>query len=202
MTTLLLSGFATHNGIVFHGPMPLFNFEGPDCTGKNATALFDLLEGREESSLTVDLGGSGYSSESRERIRGTLWGGNLSNITYLSGTNLVQPVDDAIVFFEEVDERPYAIDRYLTRIQLSGLFDRANAFIVGDLVDCSPLPGKPSFTAREVIFERLSRYGVPIVLTQAFGHGDRMCTLPIGSRATLDCEAGVVSLDGFPVLSA
>lgn len=199
VTTLLLSGFAAHGGIVFHGPMPLFNFEGPECTGQNAETLFKMLQGDTESSLRIDLGGCGYSSTSQDQVRGVLWGGSLSTMTFLSGTNLIAPVNDAIVFFEDVDERPYAIDRYLTRLQLSGLFDQARAFIVGDLVDCLPMPDKPSFTAREVILERLSRYGVPIVFTQAFGHADRMCTFPIGGGATLDCGMGIISLNDSPV---
>ena len=198
ITTLLLAGFAAHGGVVFHGPMPLFDFAGPHCSGKNEAMLFSMLEG-ETASLEIDLGGEGYSSSCGESVAGILWGGNLSSLAYLAGTGWISRVEDSIVFFEEVDEQPYAIDRYLTRIRLAGLFDGARAFVVGSLIHCVPAAGMPSFSAREVIEERLSVYKVPVVFTEAFGHGERMCTLPIGMEATLDCGASRILLGETPV---
>lgn len=198
ITTLLLAGYAANSGAVFHGPMPVFNFTSPNGNNANANKLFDLITG-DAAAQAINLAEDQYSSLSNSAISGTLWGGNLSGIANLLGTSYISGVSDSIIFFEEVDERPYAIDRYLTHIEYTGLFKGARAFIVGELVDCEPMPGKPSFTAKEVIEERLSRYGVPVVFTNSFGHGVRMCTFPIGCRATLNCANGILHLDESPV---
>src|SRR5205807_317070 len=49
------------------------------------------------------------------RGEGPLVGGNLEMISRLVGTPFALPLDGAILFVEEIGERPYRIDRQLTQ---------------------------------------------------------------------------------------
>jgi len=200
ITTLLLAVYSQTGTIVFHGPMPLFNFSGTADFERNSQALFQLLMG-DPMALRIDLGQFGEYSSTREAVvNGTLIGGNLSALTYLVGTKYLPNLDGAILFIEDIDEEPYSIDRYLTQLGLHNALDGVKAVIIGELVNCIPTNlAKPSFTAREVISERLARYGIPIVFTNSFGHGLHMLTFPIGAEAQLNTSTGVLSLQASPV---
>src|SRR5438045_3020843 len=66
---------------------------------------------------------------------GPLFGGCLSLTEALAGTPFDFWIDGGIWFWEEVDERPYRIDRMLTTLRLSGRLARIRGVVVGKLKD-------------------------------------------------------------------
>lgn len=80
-----------------------------------------------------------------------LTGGNLSLICALMGTPFEIDTSGKILFLEEVHEEPYAIDRMLTQLQLSGKLDDASGFVLGQWTDCEPEAYADGFTAQEVL---------------------------------------------------
>ena len=51
----------------------------------------------------------------------------------------------------------------------------------------------------EDVFEHhLEPLGVPIVHNLPLGHGDHLCTIPLGVTATVDADARTVTLDDPP----
>jgi muramoyltetrapeptide carboxypeptidase len=117
----------------------------------------------------------------------------------LIGTALLPDLDGAILFFEEVGERPYRIDRLLTHLELAGIFARAAGVVVGDLVACAEPQGSrvTSPSAIEVVRERLGRLGIPVALGARVGHGERNLALPYGVQVSLDAQAGtLLALEG------
>jgi len=133
------------------------------------------------------------------RATGRLIGGNLEVFSRLLGTPLLPDLDGAVLFFEEVGERPYRIDRLLCHLELAGVFARVAAVIVGDLVEC----GEPtdsrvaSPTAEQVVAERLRRLDLPVAVGARIGHGTRNRALPYGALVELDARAGtLVALEG------
>ena len=123
------------------------------------------------------------------------WGGKLL------GTKLMPDLAGAILFFEEVGERPYRIDRLLTHLELGGVFERVAAVVVGDLVACEePADSRvASPSALEVVRERLGRLSIPVALGARIGHGERNLALPYGARAQLDTAAGTLVALEAPV---
>jgi muramoyltetrapeptide carboxypeptidase len=133
---------------------------------------------------TVDPGAAGT-------VEGRLVGGNLEMISRLCGTPWALPLDGALLFLEDVGERPYRLDRQLTQLRLAGALDRVAGVILGDFIGCVEKDGSGP-DAEAVLTERLAGRGIPVVAGAPIGHGERNRALPHGARARLDVAAGTL----------
>jgi muramoyltetrapeptide carboxypeptidase len=97
-----------------------------------------------------------------------------------------------IILLEDVDERAYRIDSYLTHLLRSGWFDGALGIVLGSWQDCDPV--------EPVILDLLGPLGIPILGELGFGHGPDPVTVPLGVPVELDADAGTLTLDQ-PALS-
>lgn len=175
-----------------HGPVltQLGELGDPDVTH-----LYDLLESPEPPAPLIDLMGVGSGA-----VEGPLVGGNLCMVSHLAGTPYAMDMAGAVCFFEDVGERPYAIDRYMTGLHLGGHFDGAAGVALGDFTSCEPEPFRPPEQARgafAVLTERIGAFGLPGVRGLPVGHGTRNRALPFAARCHLDADAGRLEfLDG------
>jgi len=130
--------------------------------------------------------------------KGTLVGGCLSILVTLLGTPWEPQLEGAILFLEDLDEEPYRLDRYLTQLRLSGKLDGVAGVAIGHLINCEPRPDKPtfirSFSSAKVLQDRLGDLGVPVLAGLGFGHGRYKATLPQGTTALLDAQAGQLKM--------
>jgi len=131
--------------------------------------------------------------------RGPLVTGNLTMVSMLVGTPWPLPLDGALALIEEVGERPYEIDRYLTQLILTGQLGRAAALIVGDFtrcVDANPPTGEtdPPDAALRVVLERARSVGLSVAVGAPIGHGDRNEAVPFGAQAILDLDLGTLEI--------
>jgi muramoyltetrapeptide carboxypeptidase len=69
-------------------------------------------------------------------ITGVLIGGNLSVWNSLLGTRFETPVENYILFLEEIDESLFKIDRLLTQLSLSNNAFKIKAIIFGNFLNC------------------------------------------------------------------
>jgi muramoyltetrapeptide carboxypeptidase len=127
------------------------------------------------------------------KATGPLIGGNLTMIATLMGTPYQPDTSGAIVFLEDVHEEPYRIDRMLTTLALGGMFEKAAGIIFGRCSDCG-VKG-PSFSLEEILRDRFGTLPIPAISGLSFGHIEQKLVLPIGARATLDADAGVVRVE-------
>lgn len=157
-------------------------------------ALYALLESPAPTPLLQEL-----SLLRPGQASGPLLGGNLEVFSRLVGTPYLPDLDGAILFLEDVGERPYRIDRLLTHLQLAGVFHRVAAVIFGDLVGCDePAESRvASPSPAAVVAERLARLDIPVATGAPVGHGKRNRALPYGVQARLDADRGtLVTLEG------
>ena len=125
---------------------------------------------------------------------GPLFGGTITQLTASLGTPYAfDPPAGCILFLEDVNERPYRIDRMLTQLALGGKFDRAAGVVFGRCSRCD-FKG-PTFSLEEILRDRFGSLPVPAISGLSFGHIEQKLTLPIGIRATLDADAGTVTID-------
>jgi muramoyltetrapeptide carboxypeptidase len=125
----------------------------------------------------------------RGAAEGRLRGGCLSILAAAAGTPwpLRADADGTILFLEDVDERPYRIDRLLYQLRMTGAFEGVRGLVFGDMKGCAPLVSD-SFTLEEVVLEALAGLDIPIALGLSSGHTASPCvTLPLGVRARLEC---------------
>jgi muramoyltetrapeptide carboxypeptidase len=122
-------------------------------------------------------------------------GGNLALLHASAAAGRLSIPRGAIVFLEDVTERPYRIDRMLTTLMVGGHFDGVGGFVLGDFTQCDP--GSDGITVDEVLVERLGALGVPVVAGVPTGHGLRNDPLVFGSIATIRATA----IDGEAALT-
>ena len=175
-----------------HGPMIL---QLADLAEHDVTTLVTLLtDPRAPGSRPWTLAGHGGGT-----FRGPLIPANVTLASMLVGTPWQLPLDGAIAVLEEVGEKPYELDRYLTQLQLTGSFGRLAAMIVGDLTRCvdpnPPIGVDPPDAALRVVLERAASAGTSVAVGAPIGHGDRNEAVPFGARTVLDLDRGVVSIE-------
>jgi muramoyltetrapeptide carboxypeptidase len=133
------------------------------------------------------------------RVRGPLLTGNLTLVSMLVGTPWALPLPGALLAIEEVGERPYELDRYLTQLALTGALADVRALIAGELtrcVDASPPTGMadPPDAALQTIIERARALGLPLAAGAPIGHGERNEAVPFGADSILDLDAGTLEI--------
>ena len=119
---------------------------------------------------------------------GPLCGGNLTVLFAAHAAGRFRAPRDAILLLEEVGEVSYRIDRMLTALLQSGALAGVSGIALGEFTDCSP--GKYHVPTHEVLFERLSCLGVPVLAGIPVGHGRSNLPLRLGARAQLDATLG------------
>lgn len=122
-------------------------------------------------------------------VEGRLAGGNLEIVTRLLGTPYAFDLGAAIFIIEDVDERPYRIDRALTHLKLAGALDGVRAVGVGEFLRCEEEDGHPP-SAAEVIEERLTTFDLPGVSGLPVGHGERNRAFSVGAKCAVDLASG------------
>lgn len=125
---------------------------------------------------------AGLKVEVPGQARGPIGGGNLAVLTSLIGTPWAADLRDRIVLLEDVGEAPYAIDRMLTQLILSGSLRGALGFIIGQFTGLSE---RSTTEASRVIRERLMPLGLPMVSGLPVGHETENVPLPFGAGSSL-----------------
>jgi muramoyltetrapeptide carboxypeptidase len=190
--TTLLTCFADSAGFVtFHGPMVTKDFaheDGVDLASWEA-ALTGIAEW--EAGGTTDTQAEGLIDGDAD---GILYGGCLSLLVASLGTPHEIQTSETILFIEDVNARPYQIDRMLMQLKLAGKFNGVRGIVFGEMLDCVQTQ-KQGYTLQEVILRIVGGMGIPIAYGLRSGHVTRKnITLPIGVRAGLNVSGGRAQL--------
>jgi muramoyltetrapeptide carboxypeptidase len=167
-----------------HGPLLTTLATEPEWSQKR---LFNWVEGREVPPIEGEGWGNGQAS-------GILLPANLTVATHLLGTAAQADLTNVILALEDVTEAPYRIDRMLTQWRMSGALAQVKGIALGRFSQCEPPANVPSFTVEEVLRDRLSSLGIPVVSALPFGHDGENAALPVGVPALLDGDRGILSL--------
>jgi muramoyltetrapeptide carboxypeptidase len=167
-----------------HAPLLTTLSSEPDWSVQR---LFDWVEGRPIAPLKGSGWGRGVKS-------GILLPANLTVATHLLSTPFQPNLDNVILAFEDVTEAPYRIDRMLTQWRMSGALSKVSGIALGSFTKCEAPADVPSLSIEEVLRDRLSDLGIPVVSNLPFGHEAPNAALPVGIMATLDAEHGILSI--------
>ena len=186
--TTLLTCFADSAGFVtFHGPMVTKDFaheNGVDLASWEA-ALGAVAEW--EAGRTPDSQAEGLIDGIGD---GILYGGCLSLLVASLGTPHEIQTAGTILFIEDVNARPYQIDRMLMQLKLAGKFNGVRGIVFGEMLDCLQTKDQ-GYTLQEVILRIVGGLRVPVAYGLRSGHVTRKnITLPIGVRAGLTVSGG------------
>jgi muramoyltetrapeptide carboxypeptidase len=179
--TILLN-FMERCGVVsFHGPMVATAIrEG--TSGYDRTVLLDMLQGRQAvrfpmAGTTILRSGLG---------EGRLIGGCLSLVVATLGTKHEVDTQNAILFLEDADTKPYQIDRMITHLKQAGKFETVRGVVFGEMLNCAQHANQ-GYTLQEVLLDLLDQFTFPILFGFPTGHTSRPNVIvPVGVRARLD----------------
>lgn len=184
LTPLLLAVVEKLGLVSLHGPMVAVDL-ARGLSGDEETCLLDALAGRAPAPLPVE----GATADAE----GVLLGGCLSLLTATLGTPFATRFDDALLFWEDVAEPLYRIDRMLTHLDLSGNLKSIRAVIAGRVRAEDEAP-----ESEPAVVERMrARFpGRALGWGLTAGHGTPNWTLPLGRRAALDAASGRLVFEG------
>ncbi len=179
VTTLLGYFLQQCRFVPFHGPMVVGRFsEGPEAYDRHT-----FLRAVNTAEPLGDLGEFGGDTLVAGEAVGPIMGGTLTQVLASFGTPYAFDMPaGSVLFIDEINERPYRLDRMLMQVRLSGLLRKAAAVVFGDLPGCDEAVGTPS--ARETVARALAAFDGPVVWGLPSGHTSRASvTLPFGVRA-------------------
>jgi muramoyltetrapeptide carboxypeptidase len=192
LTPFLLAVVRRLGLVAFHGPMV-------------AADLFRGLDEVEEASLLGALAGrypaempcagwlrapeaSHDGEEGREgEVRGTLLGGCLSLLEATLATPWAPDLEGALMFWEDVGESPYRVDRMLTHLGLSGTLADIAGMVVGHPEGAAVAADsdREPVDWAEQLTDSLAGFSWPLAWGLESGHRARNRTLPLGMAARL-----------------
>jgi muramoyltetrapeptide carboxypeptidase len=178
--TSVLSWLTCHGIPALHGPM----VDGRLARGTTAydeSSFLALLQDGEGLMLIPD----GLLVLRPGETAGRLFGGTLTQLVASLGTPYAfDPPKGCVLFIEEVNERPYRLDRMLTQLRLSGILSRASGIVFGEMRGCDEPGGE--WTARDTLNELMHDFPGPVIFGFPSGHTTGPCwTLPLGVRIRL-----------------
>lgn len=195
ITTLHCALAVKANLVSFHSPMLNEGLGGEKFPAfSNESFLRNVTEAKPSGSICAGYKEKTVAILRRGVVEGQLIGGNLSLLVTTLGTPYQPQFKNRILFFEDVGERPYRLDRLLTHMLNAGLLQKVAGVAVGVNQDCDdPADAKAKEykqSSADVLQERLKPLGVPVVTGLPFGHQPLNATIPIGVRARLDANLG------------
>ena len=180
--TAMLSYLTTRCGLIaFHGPM-LVHLAAGSAGYDRATLLGQLMHARPYGELAAD----GLEVLKAGRARGPLLGGTLTQLAASLGTpSAFDPPPGFVLLLDDVDERPYRLDRLLVQLLQSGVLARAGAVVCAEFPGCDE--PEAGLTARAVLADLLGDVSGPVLFGLPTGHAaGPLLTVPLGVDVTVD----------------
>lgn len=182
--TILLNKIFQETGLItFHSPMANGDFadEIQKYTKEN---FFKTLKG-EATYFEAERYNTFYSGVTE----GILWGGNLSSLISLCGTNFI-PNKDLILFLEDLNEPIYKIDRMLTQLfNIEDSKEHIKGIAIGEFKDVEDK------RKLDELFQTIANeLKIPMCDGFKITHNKIKETIPIGAEAILDANTGRISL--------
>jgi len=180
----------------FHGPMAAREL----ALGEPFYVRENLLECLTRLGPGQQITAPGLETLQPGVARGKLTGGCLSLLSATLGTPYEIQTAGKILFLEDVNTRPYQVDRMLMHLKLAGKLEEVQGIVFGEMLHCAP-GSKQDYSLQEIIFDILSDFGFPILYGLPSGHTSTgALTLPFGVTALLDANEKYLELEEAAVV--
>lgn len=175
--TALHEAFRTHLDV----PTLFCPMATNDVFGKSAIIREDVRRWLLQPWRGQSLVGPATEILARGTARGRFTGGNLSLLASALGTADARQRPEGILFLEDVTERPYRIDNFLTQLRRAGYFDDLAGIVLGSWHDSGDLSA-----VRSLMEDEFGDAGIPVLWEQGFGHDPDAISVPLGVEGLLD----------------
>jgi muramoyltetrapeptide carboxypeptidase len=199
--TLLHVAIQRQTGLLtFHGPNLQDGFGKPeDMPAVNAAALWRALQAN-------DVGDDGYTYDFTDVAdldlqticsgvaTGKLIGGNLAVICGVVGTPFDIDTEGGILFLEDISERAYRIDRYLSQLKLAGKLVSVAGVLLGAFSYEEGEKADKQGDIHALFKEYLGHLGVPVLAGFPAGHDRYNLALPMCALVKIDADQKSVTV--------
>lgn len=205
--------YAKTGAVSWAGPALCADFGCGDLAEGHDNAPDDIMEACFDDLVQGVCEGAGWSMSAREMetpdsialransmpatgskglknrpAQGMLWGGNLAMLTSLIGTPYLPQIDKGILWFEDVAEHPYKVERMLLQWLHAGILQKQRAIIFGQFSNYKLTSHDKGFKLLTVIERLRSQLKIPVLTGLPFGHVPTKVCLPFGKKARLITE--------------
>ncbi|HEY3782928.1 MAG TPA: LD-carboxypeptidase [Fimbriimonadaceae bacterium] len=126
---------------------------------------------------------------------GVVTGGCMCLLTDSLATADALDATGKILILEDVDEAPHRVDAMLTHMLNSGILQSAAGIVMGEMTrtdekadqTIGPRPWQ------DIVIERIQPLGIPFIIGYPFGHMPNMLSLPLGIKAVLNADEGMLT---------
>jgi muramoyltetrapeptide carboxypeptidase len=153
-------------------------------------------------SLRNALTGNGVDIEleNRQNLQkqtaiGRLYGGNLSILYSMLGSDLFPDTAGAILFIEDIDEYLYHIERMMFSLKRAGKLSGLKALIVGGMTDMNDHEIPFGKNSEQIIKGVCADYDFPIIFNVPAGHLADNRTLILGAPATVKITKATIKIN-------
>ncbi|MBZ2209705.1 muramoyltetrapeptide carboxypeptidase [Massilia soli] len=181
----------------YAGPMLHPDFGAPETVDFTLDNFWSCLAG---PTHTISAKAAGNPTV---ETSGTIWGGNLAMVMSLVGTSYFPRIDDGILFFEDVNEHPYRIERMLLQLLQAGAIERQKAIVLGDFSSYGITAADNGYDFDVMVDYLRGVMPVPVLTGLPFGHGRTRVTIPFGAQARLvSSQAGfTLTMSDYPTIA-
>ena len=187
ITSLHLAISAKTGLITFHGPNS--NTEYTPWTKEH---FLDVAFGRKSSFILEPPSNLESYTITQGKATGRFYGGNLSVLTSLIGSDYMPNLTGAILFLEDIDEDVYRVDRMLSHLALSGVLGKLSGVVFGKCMLCDE--SRPNtLTLQQVLKDHLLPLNIPAFYGTMISHDKDIFTLPVGWPVEMDASTFTIS---------
>ena len=165
-----------------HGPM--LERLGREVAPGERRQQLDVVFGRRTEVTFPGLKPLNAAAARARTLRAPVLGGNAAVLQSSLGTPFALDPRGAILFLEDIGERPHRVDRMLTQFRQAGWFDRARAVVFGYFQVSTDEDRRQ---LRRDVFPRFAaEVRIPVLSGLPVGHDPRrQLTLPLNTAAEL-----------------
>lgn len=194
ITALQLAIFRKTGLITFSGPMVAVDFTG-EVNHYTEEIFWRMITSTKKFGKLTNPENEKISCLTKGKASGLLIGGNLSLLASLIGTPYLPDLKNSILFLEDIDEKPYRIDRYFAQMKLSKIFENISGIILCNFTDCEETDlTKKSLSLNDVIGDYFEKLNKPVLYNLIYGHINPKNSIPIGVKASIDCSKGSIEI--------
>ena len=168
-----------------HGPL-LDRLGGKSVREDELRELKAALFGEQKAIVFSGLVPLNAAAKKKGRIRGKVFGGNLTVLQTTLGTKL-QRDHGEILFLEDIGERGYRVDRMLQHFEQAGALRKLKAVVLGAFVGGNEVDGR-NLTA-PVLNRFAEGVKFPVFAGMDAGHGDYQRLVCFNTPVELKCGA-------------
>lgn len=175
--------------ITFHGPLFVSDFGADRVDSYTEEVFFNLLSKNNKTPFKYP-NPIEYHCIIPGEITGELIGGNLAVLCGLVGTPYMPDVEGKILLLEDVGEPLYKIDRMLTQLKLSRVFEKISGLLFAEFSSVLKADNNEvnRYTPLDIVSEITKGMDIPVGYGFPAGHSRQKATLPIGMEYFFNSE--------------